>query len=586
MKRIVVLFLLVVMSSLNGMTRVAYDKLFDSITEGRIDECLSYLDQGIDVNMRNDRDGGHYYTLLHVAASEGHIKICRALLDCKASVNYKSKLHETPLHRAAKAGHEEICTLLIDNEADVFAETQDGETILHSAAKGGLVKLCKQLLERGVDINVTKDNYMTPLLCAAVSGHEKLCDFFISADADSYVKNESGETLLQCAALGGLKNLCQLLTEKDIFELKDYNEGVPLLLCAVYGGLIDLCRLVLEKGGDVNESSEGMTALIIAASMGYTDMCRFLLKHGARIDERVESGVTALVGAVKAGQTATFSLLVDEGADLHIEDTSGGTLLHCAAAEGKSDICKLLLQKGLAVDAKAEGGTTPFHCAIRAGSVECCLILLDHGAHSLANAMLMSPEIDTYRREIITPLQLAFKYKHVELIKQIINWATLIGLSRDKIKLIEKKYVVFLLCLKKCKFTLNKPILYMIMGYDKEGLYLLSDYILRNKSFNGCGKTQVREYLQPRMEMLGYIRRTLQENYSQDKDNRRSETLWEYLGEKFSQLWKVLSVQERYPQGGKDLVRFFRCVGEDLIQLCEVLPLSIEKDASSLEEVD
>ena len=62
------------------------------------------------------QDGG--ITALHLAAKNGHFKICRLII---ANVNDKNPGDVngvTPLHRAVEFGHVDVCKLIIDNVMD------------------------------------------------------------------------------------------------------------------------------------------------------------------------------------------------------------------------------------------------------------------------------------------------------------------------------------------------------------------------------------------------------------------------------------------------------------------------------------
>jgi ankyrin repeat protein len=62
-------------------------------------------------------------TPLHKSAGNGHIEICRPLVDSNADVgtSFASMcfLQYTPLHKSAENGHLEICRLLVESKADV-----------------------------------------------------------------------------------------------------------------------------------------------------------------------------------------------------------------------------------------------------------------------------------------------------------------------------------------------------------------------------------------------------------------------------------------------------------------------------------
>jgi hypothetical protein len=56
-------------------------------------------------------------TALHAAARRGHVEIARALLDCGAAVNTRSRKGDTPLQRAINCRKNEVSQLLLERGA-------------------------------------------------------------------------------------------------------------------------------------------------------------------------------------------------------------------------------------------------------------------------------------------------------------------------------------------------------------------------------------------------------------------------------------------------------------------------------------
>jgi len=78
-------------------------------------------------------------TALHWACEGGHVQICSALLDAKASVNLQDRSGATPLHWAAWNGHAAVCQLLIGiYQADPSIRDNDGESAQDSATDGAV----------------------------------------------------------------------------------------------------------------------------------------------------------------------------------------------------------------------------------------------------------------------------------------------------------------------------------------------------------------------------------------------------------------------------------------------------------------
>ncbi|XP_064897173.1 ankyrin repeat domain-containing protein 39 isoform X1 [Columba livia] len=71
------------------------------------------------------------YTALHYASRNGHLGVCRLLLQRGARCDARTPGGATPLHRASYCGHLPIAQLLLAHGADPLATDGDGRTSLH-----------------------------------------------------------------------------------------------------------------------------------------------------------------------------------------------------------------------------------------------------------------------------------------------------------------------------------------------------------------------------------------------------------------------------------------------------------------------
>lgn len=99
---------------------------FIAIADGNIQEVQRWLNSGVDVNMRNDKN----VTPLMFAALQGKIEIAKILIANGADVNAKGVFDTTALFFAAHSGQTELVKILLDNGADVNAKDEKGRTAL------------------------------------------------------------------------------------------------------------------------------------------------------------------------------------------------------------------------------------------------------------------------------------------------------------------------------------------------------------------------------------------------------------------------------------------------------------------------
>jgi hypothetical protein len=127
------------------------------------------------------------WTCLMTAAGNGHLDICRLLIDKGAQVEAKDTCDVTPLHWAAIKGLIEVVSLLCDYGADIEARTDSGMRPLHYAAYHGNISVVKDLIEvRNADINARDDMGKTPLWWGTrITGYD-------NKDAAAYLVSHGG----------------------------------------------------------------------------------------------------------------------------------------------------------------------------------------------------------------------------------------------------------------------------------------------------------------------------------------------------------------------------------------------------------
>jgi ankyrin repeat protein len=92
-------------------------------------------------------------TLLHVAASNGHLDVCQLLIARGADPNAASNKGQRPLHYAAGHGHVEVASLLLDHGADIAAvENEHGGTPLDWARFHGHHQMAAYLRRRANEV--------------------------------------------------------------------------------------------------------------------------------------------------------------------------------------------------------------------------------------------------------------------------------------------------------------------------------------------------------------------------------------------------------------------------------------------------
>ncbi|KZV70943.1 ankyrin, partial [Peniophora sp. CONT] len=108
-------------------------------------------------------------TVLHTAASENNIELCRLFLQHGASASTADNEGELPLHIAIVRGNLDLARLFLeypdgsDGAASRSrARDSSGQTALHLAVNSQRVKMCSLLLEHGALVDDADAEGKTP----------------------------------------------------------------------------------------------------------------------------------------------------------------------------------------------------------------------------------------------------------------------------------------------------------------------------------------------------------------------------------------------------------------------------------------
>ena len=104
------------------------------------------LNAGIDPNCKDQ----HENTPLMLAAQNGHIDVCEALIAAGADVNATKSQGNRAIMNAALNGHNDICKMLIAAGADVSA-ANNGVSALKIAENKGYFEVVETLRAAGAE---------------------------------------------------------------------------------------------------------------------------------------------------------------------------------------------------------------------------------------------------------------------------------------------------------------------------------------------------------------------------------------------------------------------------------------------------
>jgi len=173
-------------------------------------------------------------SLLHVAASNGSVKIVGLLLAAGATPDPLALDLETPLYFAARYGHVEVMRVLIAHKASVDSANTRGGTPFHRAVLEGQIAAAKLLISHGANITHRQDDQRNVL-------HEA-----VSADRVQLVK--------RLVALSP-----QAASQwEEMTDQRDSGNNTPLMLACERGNVRMvrlLRRLQVSAGGPERRSN-------------------------------------------------------------------------------------------------------------------------------------------------------------------------------------------------------------------------------------------------------------------------------------------------------------------------------------------
>ena len=130
-------------------------------------------------------------TALHIAASEGHVDICRYLVAKGAKINRSDRMGGSPLDDAHRHRNPEVVQFLRENGAR-FGSTSQATNFITAASEGDKEEV-KAFLEFGsVDLNEGDYDRRTALHLAAGEGQLEIVEMLCAAGGDVNVEDRWG----------------------------------------------------------------------------------------------------------------------------------------------------------------------------------------------------------------------------------------------------------------------------------------------------------------------------------------------------------------------------------------------------------
>lgn len=333
--------------------------LIDAAKTGDVATLAALLDR--EPGRMHARSAPYEWTLLHLAAQNGHLAVVDLLLKRGMDPNVKERGDRTyPLHWAAAAGHVEVVRRLIEAGGDVVGHGDDHELEVigwatcwdgqDTATHHAVVDL---LLAHGAEHHIFSAIAMN--LADEVRR-------IVAADPSRLharmSRNENHRLPLQFAVLKNRPEMVSLLLDLGADPLGVDGSGMP---AAVYGSQPGADRPVMERIRDMllaeldsavrghRPPRAGTMDLVALLSLGDWDTAARLVRDVPPLMKAGGPANGALHMLAKRNDTAAVKWMLDHGADPSATWShwdSDVTPLHLAIMENHVDIVRLLLDAG------------------------------------------------------------------------------------------------------------------------------------------------------------------------------------------------------------------------------------------------
>ena len=305
---------------------------------GDINELIRHINQGDDVNMKNNENE----TPLHVSSSNGHLQIVQFLVEHGANINSINKSQETPLSLSSANGHLPIVEYLISHGAD-FKDGINKESYLHWSARNGYLNIVENLINKGEDIYQKNQNGEIPVELAKIHKQGLVIQFLERIHRQS-------EKAFEASKKGDIQTIFDL--NKDGFSINTRFNGRLLIHLSSENGHLSVVEYLVNQKVDINsKDNNNWTPLHYAAKNGHLSVVEYLVNQKADINSKEDNNWTPLHYAAKNGHLSVVEYLLHQGADFR-DRINGQSYLHWAAESGHLSVVEYLVNQKADINAK------------------------------------------------------------------------------------------------------------------------------------------------------------------------------------------------------------------------------------------
>jgi ankyrin repeat protein len=359
-------------------------KFFEAIIDNEIDQIEKMLNEGTDINIKDDVGG----TAIFYATYFANIELIEFLMNKGANINLSDKAGNTPFIHAAIQGDLELVKFLHSKEANINHINNFNENALFLAIENKNSNLSNFLIDLGLKLDLINKNRDSLLIIAANYGCtdtvKKLCSLGVQKDLKVNHVASQKETALHVAAHGGYNEIIDILCSYGAnVNQQDKNKETPLHIATSKSNL-EAVKILCSYNANPNiPAKDKYTPFAIATTQKNFAIIKELCLHGADINVTIKYNLTPIMLLTVYGELESVKYLCNLGANLKIiTPETNSNVLDIAIQKNKIDVVKFLLSIGLDINISQGVKYSSLLHAMVNGRVEIFKILLEQSKNS------------------------------------------------------------------------------------------------------------------------------------------------------------------------------------------------------------